>query len=157
MKISLVCIGKTEEKYLTEGIRIFSERINHYNSFQIIEIPELKKTKGWQGTRFKEEEFKLLEKHFQQADYIILLDENGTEHSSVSFSGYLQKRMNSGIRHLMFVVGGAYGFSEKSYQASHDKISLSKMTFSHQMVRLFFTEQLYRAFTIIRNEPYHNP
>jgi len=157
MKISLVTIGKTEEKYLLEGIKIYLERINHYNQFQIIEIPELKKTKGWQGAKFKEEESKLLEKAFQQADHIILLDENGKQFSSTEFATHLQKKMNAGIRHLMFVVGGAYGFSEKIYSLAHDKISLSRMTFSHQMIRLFFTEQLYRAFTIIRNEPYHNP
>lgn len=157
MKISLVTIGKTEEKYLLEGIKIYLDRINHYNQFQVIEIPELKKTKGWQAAKFKEEESKLLEKAFQQADHIVLLDENGKHFSSTEFAAHLQKKMNAGVRHLMFVVGGAYGFSEKIYALSHDKISLSRMTFSHQMIRLFFAEQLYRAFTIIRNEPYHNP
>ncbi len=156
MKISLITVGKTENNYLIEGIRIYNERLKHYIKFEMIEIQLPKNLKKLNPEQLKEAEGKLLLNSFEGADMIILLDEKGNTYTSETFAVWLQKQMNAGIRHLVFVVGGAFGFSPEVYQAANNKLALSSMTFSHQMVRLFFVEQLYRAFTILRNEQYHN-
>lgn len=156
MNIKLIVVAKTDEKYLQDGIDIYVKRLKHYVNFEIIVIPALKDLKNASSDEIKEREAVLLLKHLEKSDTVVLLDEHGVEHTSVGFSKYLQKQMNSGIRNLAFVVGGAFGFSQKVYDKATDKLSLSQMTFSHQMIRLFFVEQLYRAFTILNHEPYHN-
>lgn len=156
MNIKLIVISKTDQPYLQEGIDIYVKRLRHYTNFEIEVIPALKDQKGASPDEIKEREAALLLKRMEGADHIVLLDEHGKEHTSMVFSQYLQKQMNAGIRTLVFVVGGAFGFAPSVYAAASDKISLSQMTFNHQMVRLFFVEQLYRAFTILRHEPYHN-
>ncbi len=134
----------------------YIKRLGFYISFEILIIPDLKKTKSLTETQQKQKEGELLLKHLEPSDEVILLDEKGKSYSSVAFSEVLQKKMNSGIKNLVFIIGGPYGFSEEVYSRANGKISLSAMTFSHQMVRLFFIEQLYRAFTILKNEPYHH-
>ena len=156
MTIKLVCIGKTDKKELEGLIKIYSDRLQHYIKFEIEIIPDLKKTRNLDENQQKSKEGDLILSGIQNSDFMVLLDENGKQFSSETFSEYIQKRMNSGLKRLIFVIGGPYGFSEEIYKRANAKISLSKMTFSHQMVRLFFTEQLYRAFTILKNEPYHH-
>lgn len=156
MNITLLVISKTDIDYLQAGIDEYCKRLKHYVRFDIEVIPALKDQKGASPDEIKEREASLLLKKLQGADRVVLLDEHGKEHTSVGFAEYLQRQMNAGVRSLVFVVGGAFGFAPSVYAAAHDKISLSQMTFNHQMVRLFFVEQLYRAFTILRHEPYHN-
>ena len=156
MNITLLVISKTDIAYLQAGIDEYCKRLKHYVRFDIEVIPALKDQKGASPDEIKEREATLLLKKLQGADRVVLLDEHGKEHTSVGFAEYLQRQMNAGVRSLVFVVGGAFGFAPSVYAAAHDKISLSQMTFNHQMVRLFFVEQLYRAFTILRHEPYHN-
>ena len=156
MNIKLLVVGKTDEKYLQEGIGVYVGRLKHYVNFELVVIPALKDQKGASPDEIKEREAVLILKQLEKSDRIVLLDEHGKEHTSVGFSQYMQKQMNAGVRNLAFVVGGAFGFAPSVYAAAHDKLSLSAMTFNHQMVRLFFVEQLYRAFTILNHEPYHN-
>jgi 23S rRNA (pseudouridine1915-N3)-methyltransferase len=156
MKITLLTIGKTEDKYLIEGIDIYLKRLKHYIPFRILEIPELKNTKSLSQEQQKTKEAELIFKNIQSTDHVVLLDENGKELSSRGFSVYLNKRMVSGLQNMVFIIGGPYGFSDEVYERSNEKISLSKMTLSHQMIRLFFAEQLYRACTILKGEPYHH-
>ncbi|MAZ29458.1 MAG: 23S rRNA (pseudouridine(1915)-N(3))-methyltransferase RlmH [Cytophagaceae bacterium] len=156
MNIKLLCIGKTDNKNLEELILLYSKRLSFYINFDLEVIPDLKKTKNLGEEQQKEKEGNLILNKIGPTDHLILLDEKGKEMNSVVFSDYLQKKMNSGIKTLIFVIGGPYGFSPAVYAKAQGKISLSKMTFSHQMVRLFATEQLYRAFTILKNEPYHH-
>jgi 23S rRNA (pseudouridine1915-N3)-methyltransferase len=156
MKITLLLNGKTEDDYLVKGFTLYEQRLKHYISFETIVIPSLKNTKALSIEQQKQKEGELILKHIQSPDKLILLDENGKEYISVNFSGFIQQQMNSGIKNVVFVVGGPYGFAEDVYKRANAKISLSKMTFSHQMVRLFFVEQLYRAMTILKNEPYHH-
>lgn len=156
MKITLLTIGKTEDKYLNEGIDIYLKRLKHYVTFRILELPELKNTKSLSQDQQKNRESELIFKNIQSTDHVVLLDEKGKEFSSRGFSVFLNKKMVGGLQHLVFIVGGPYGFSDEVYSRSNDKISLSQMTFSHQMIRLLFTEQLYRAFTILKGEPYHH-
>ncbi len=156
MKITLLSIGKTQDNFIREGIEKYVNRLKHYVKFQIVEIPELKDTKNLSEAQQKSKEAELLLKHIQTHDFIILLDENGKDYSSVAFATYLQKKMISGGNHAVFIIGGPYGFDQSVYDAAKERIALSKMTFSHQMVRFFFVEQLYRAFTIIKGEPYHH-
>ncbi|MBM3402686.1 MAG: 23S rRNA (pseudouridine(1915)-N(3))-methyltransferase RlmH [Bacteroidetes bacterium] len=156
MKITLLTIGKTEEKYLREGIDIYLNRLKHYITFRVLEIPELKNTKSLSQEQQKDREAELILKHIQSTDYLVLLDENGKEFTSRGFSVYLSKKMISGLQHLVFIVGGPYGFSAEIYERSNESLSLSKMTLSHQMIRIFFAEQLYRALTILKGEPYHH-
>ncbi|MBK7182060.1 MAG: 23S rRNA (pseudouridine(1915)-N(3))-methyltransferase RlmH [Bacteroidetes bacterium] len=156
MKITLILNGKTEDEHIIKGFTVYEQRLKHYVSFETIVIPALKNTKALSIEQQKQKEAELLFKHIQSADKLILLDENGKEYNSVGFSDFIQQQMNSGIKNLVFVVGGPYGFSEEVYKRANGKISLSKMTFSHQMVRLFFIEQVYRAMTILKNEPYHH-
>ncbi len=156
MDIKLIVVGKTEEKYLIEGIEIYLKRLKHYINFEIYTIPELKNAKNLSFSQIVQKEGELILKLVSTSDKLVLLDEKGKQESSVNFSVFLEKMMLQGLKNLIFVIGGAYGFSEDVYKRSNDKISLSKMTFSHQMVRLIFVEQLYRAYTILKGEPYHH-
>ena len=156
MNIKLLTIGKTDNKELQSLIDDYSRRLSFYIKFDLEIIPDIKNVKNLSESEQKEKEGELILSKLTPTDQLILLDENGTTFSSVDFSDYLQKKMNSGVKTLVFVIGGPYGFSDDVYQKAHGKISLSQMTFSHQMVRLFFIEQLYRGFTILRNEPYHH-
>lgn len=156
MKISLIVVGKTDEEYLKTGISRYEQRLVHYTGFSIRIIPSLKNTKNITSSQQKEKEAELILQAIEGCDQVILLDEKGKEYRSSEFANFLQQHMNSGIKHLAFVVGGPFGFSESVYKKATGKLSLSAMTFSHQMIRLLFVEQLYRAFTILKNEPYHN-
>ena len=156
MTIKLLAIGKTDSSQLQELIEIYQKRLQHYVNFEIVLIPDLKKTKNLSEDQQKEKEGELILKKLAPTDILILFDEKGKQYTSVEFSQYLQKKMNSGIKQLVFLIGGPYGFSNDIYAKASGKISLSKMTFSHQMVRLFITEQIYRAYTILKNEPYHH-
>lgn len=156
MNIKLLAIGKTDNNQLNALIENYKKRLSFYIKFQLEIIPDIKNVKHLSEVQQKQKEGELILKKINPTDSLILLDENGKQHNSIEFSKYLQKQMNSGIKQLVFVIGGPYGFSEDVYNKANGKISLSKMTFSHQMVRLFFTEQLYRGFTILKNEPYHH-
>lgn len=156
MQITLIAIGKTDSSELSKLIAIYEKRLKHYVKFQFLVIPDIKNSKNLSEFLQKEKEGELILNHIQPADTLAILDDKGKQFTSVEFSQFLQKKMNSGLKNLVLVIGGPYGFSEALYQRSTEKISLSKMTFSHQMVRLFLVEQLYRGFTILRNEPYHH-
>ena len=156
MNIKLIAIGKTDNKNLQMLIEDYQKRLSHYIKFEFELIPDIKNVKHLSESQQKEKEGELILAKTQKSDVLILLDENGKQMDSVAFSGYLQKHMNSGIKTLIFVIGGPYGFSDAIYQRANGKLGLSKMTFSHQIVRLFFIEQLYRGFTILKNEPYHH-
>jgi len=156
MTIKLLAIGKTDSKAMQQLISEYENRLKHYIKFELEVLPDIKNSKNLSEAQQKEREGELILKKLSATDVLILLDENGKQFDSVSFSNYLQKKMNSGLKQLILVIGGPYGFSPVVYEKSHGKISLSKMTFSHQMVRLFIVEQVYRAFTILRNEPYHH-
>ena len=156
MTIKLIAIGKTDNKHLQSLIEDYKKRLSHYIRFEFDIIPDIKNVKHLSEAQQKEKEGELILSKTQASDVLVLLDENGKQMNSVSFSGYLQKHMNSGIKTVIFVIGGPYGFSEATYRRANGKLGLSKMTFSHQMVRLFFIEQLYRGLTILRNEPYHH-
>lgn len=156
MTIKLIAIGKTDDKNLQSLIEDYAKRLGFYIRFDFEIIPDLKNVKHLSEAQQKDKEGDLILAKTQASDVVILLDEHGKQLNSLAFSEYLQKHMNSGIKTLIFVVGGPYGFSEAVYNRANGKLGLSKMTFSHQMVRLFFIEQLYRGFTILRNEPYHH-
>lgn len=156
MKITLIAIGKTEDSYLIEGIEKYLKRLKHYISFNLQVIPDIKNSKNLSEAQQKTKEGELILKGLTNSDILVLLDERGKKFTSIGFSDYLNKQMVGSVQHLVFVIGGPYGFDDAVYQRANQKISLSEMTFSHQMVRLFFVEQLYRAFTILRNEPYHH-
>jgi len=156
MKITLLVIGKTDNSEIASLISTYQQRLSHYVSFSMEVIPDVRNTKNITETQQKEAEGDMILKKLSKNDHVILLDENGKQYSSVEFSGFLQKKMNAGFKNLVFIIGGPYGFSETIYKRAQGKVSLSKMTFSHQMVRLFFVEQLYRGFTILRGEKYHH-
>ena len=156
MKIKLITIGKTDNKNLQSLIEEYTKRLGFYVPFDFEVIPDIKNVKNLSEAQQKQAEGNEIIKRLIKSDTLILLDEKGNTYSSVQFSQYLQKKMNSGLKTLVFVIGGPYGFSDEIYKRANGKVSLSTMTFSHQMVRLFFIEQLYRAFTILRNEPYHH-
>jgi len=156
MKITLILNGRTEDDYIIKGFSVYEQRLKHYLPFETVVIPALKNTKAMSVEQQKQKEGELILKSIQSSDKLILLDENGREYHSTGFAEFVQQQMNSGIKNLVFVVGGPYGFSEEIYKRANGKLSLSKMTFSHQMVRLFFVEQVYRAMTILKNEPYHH-
>lgn len=156
MNIKLLAIGKTDNKNLQNLIEEYSKRLSFYIKFDLEIIPDIKNVKNLSESQQKEKEGELILSKITATDQLILLDENGKTLSSLDFSDYLQKKMNSGIKTLVFVIGGPYGFSQEVYEKAQGKISLSLMTFSHQMVRLFVIEQLYRGFTILKNEPYHH-
>lgn len=156
MKITLLTVGKTEDKYLIEGIEKYLGRLRHYIGFQMTVIPELKNTKNLSEAQQKAKEAELILKQISNPDMVVLLDEKGKKYTSVLFANYLNKQMIGSVQHMVFVIGGPYGFDESVYKRANGSISLSDMTFSHQMVRLFFVEQLYRAFSILKGEPYHH-
>jgi len=156
MKILLLVIGKTDEKYLLEGMGKYRDRLKHYIGFDYEEIPDIKNRKSLSEAQQKKQEADLILAKLKVGDKLVLLDEKGKEYRSVEFAKHLQQQMNSGIKRLVFVVGGPYGFDTSVYNKSQGKLSLSKMTFSHQMIRLFTLEQVYRAMTILKNEPYHH-
>ncbi len=156
MTIKLLTIGKTDNKQLQLLIDDYQKRLGFYIKFEFEVIPDLKKVKNLTEDQQKQKESELILNRLKSSDVLILLDENGIQMDSIRFSLYLQKHMNSGIKRLVFVIGGPYGFSKEVHKKTQGKLSLSKMTFSHQMVRLFFIEQLYRGFTILKNEPYHH-
>jgi 23S rRNA (pseudouridine1915-N3)-methyltransferase len=156
MNIKLIAIGKTDNKNLQTLIEEYTKRLSFYVKFDLEIIPDIKNVKNLSEAQQKEKEGELILSKITPTDNLILLDENGKTFSSLGFSEFLQKKMNAGIKTLVFVIGGPYGFSETVYQKANGKVSLSEMTFSHQMVRLFVIEQLYRGCTILKNEPYHH-
>ena len=156
MKITLLTVGRTDVEWVRKGLDLYVSRLRHYVPFSLIEIPELKNVSALAREQIKQKEGELVLKALKPSDCVILLDERGREYRSIEFSAMLEDRMSRGGRDLVFVVGGAYGFSDAVYSRSDEKIALSKMTFSHQMGRTIFAEQLYRAFTIMKGEPYHH-
>jgi 23S rRNA (pseudouridine1915-N3)-methyltransferase len=156
MKITFLTVGKTEDAYLKEGIDKYVKRLKHYTKLELTEIPELKNTKALSPEQQKAKEAELILKKINPLDFVVLMDEKGVEFTSTQFAAYINKKEISTSANLIFIIGGPYGFDTSVYQRANDKISLSRMTFSHQMVRLFFVEQLYRAYTIMKGEPYHH-
>jgi 23S rRNA (pseudouridine1915-N3)-methyltransferase len=156
MNIKLIAIGKTDHKNLQALIEEYQKRLSFYIKFELEIIPDIKNVKNLSEEQQKEKEGELILAKLSPTDFLILLDENGKSYTSIGFANELQKKMNAGIKTLVYVIGGPYGFSETVCQKAQQKISLSEMTFSHQMVRLFFIEQVYRGFTILKNEPYHH-
>ena len=156
MTADLIVIGKTDSESVNTLVETYLKRINRYVKFSIVTLPDLRNTKNLTEETQKRQEGEALMKQFAEGDYVVLLDERGEEFRSVEFAAWLQKRMNSGVKRLVFVIGGPYGFSQEVYDRADGLISLSRMTFSHQIVRAIFTEQLYRGFAILRNEPYHH-
>ena len=156
MRVTLLLVGKTVNKHFVELIDEYAGRVKHYIGFDITVIPELKNTKNLSTDQQKQQEGEQILKQIQTADHVVLLDEHGKEFRSVEFSTWVEQKMQTVSKRLVFVIGGPYGFSQEVYGRANEKISLSKMTFSHQMVRLIFVEQLYRAMTIMRGEPYHH-
>lgn len=156
MKVSLLVIGKTDKDFVKKGIEEYQKRLVHYLPFEFKIIPDLKNTKNLSEKQQKQKEGELILDKVKPNDTLILLDENGKEFSSIAFSRFMEQKMIGGTRNLVFAIGGPYGFSDEVYNKAQGKVSLSKMTFSHQMIRMIFTEQLYRAMTIIKGEPYHH-
>ena len=156
MKITLLTVGKTDRDWVRQGLEIYVSRLRHYIPFTLTEIPELKNVSALSREQIKIKEGELILKTIRPSDDVILLDERGKEYSSMQLAGILQDKINYECKDMVFVIGGAYGFSETVYARADSKISLSRMTFSHQMVRTIFAEQLYRAFTIMKGEPYHH-
>lgn len=156
MKITLLTVGKTDRDWVRQGLDIYLSRLKHYIPFSLTEIPELKNVSAFTKEQIKIKEGSLILKNIRPNDEVILLDERGKMFTSIEFASLIKDRMDYASRDIVFVIGGAYGFSEEVYSRANSKISLSKMTFSHQMVRTIFVEQLYRAFTIIKGEPYHH-
>ncbi len=156
MKIDLVVIGKTNINFVTDGIEEYTKRLKRYIKFNIVVISDIKGAKNMSTNEIKQREGEILSPLLSEYDYIVLLDERGKNPSSEEFAAWIETKSLQSIKKLCFVVGGAYGFSDEIYSKSREKISISRMTFSHQMIRLLFVEQLYRAFTIIKDEPYHH-
>ncbi len=156
MKITLIVVGKTKSREIRHLCEDYFERIKRYVLFEKIEIPDIKNTKNFSETEMQKQEGSLILKKIEDSDYIFLLDEKGKSYPSLDFAKHLQKRMNAAPKRIVFIIGGAYGFDEKIYARANEKLALSKMTFSHQIIRAIFAEQLYRAFSILNNEPYHH-
>lgn len=156
MKITLLTVGKTDKDWVREGLDIYVSRLKHYIPFNVIEIPELKNVSALTRDQIKTREGELILKNIRPTDDVILLDERGKEYSSTELAKIIQDKLSYGNRDIVYIIGGAYGFSDQVYRRADSKLSLSRMTFSHQMVRAIFAEQIYRAFTIIRGEPYHH-
>lgn len=156
MKITLLAIGKTNAKYLQEGIEQYTKRLSHYIPFELKILPDVKTTKTLTTDKQKEMEGEMFMSAIQQGDWVTLLDERGKEFTSRDFASYIDKKMITIPKNLIFIIGGPYGFSKAMYDRANEKLSLSKMTFSHEMIRLFFVEQIYRAMTILKGEPYHH-
>lgn len=156
MKIILLVIGKTDARYFIDAINEYSERLKHYVAFEMVTIPDIKNVKNLSEQQQKEREGELILRNIQSGDELVLLDEKGKAFSSLQFAEYVNKKMLTVPKRLIFVIGGPYGFSEEVYKKAKESVTLSRMTFSHQMVRIIFIEQLYRAMTILRGEPYHH-
>ena len=156
MKVELWMTGKTNEAYLREGIAIYEKRLGHYLPFALKVFPDIKNAKKMNPAQLKEKEGAQVLKTLNKDDLLVLLDERGKQYTSVEFSQFMDQQFLSSKKRIIFLIGGAFGFDEETYERADRKLSLAKMTFSHQMIRLFFVEQLYRAMTILRNEPYHN-
>jgi 23S rRNA (pseudouridine1915-N3)-methyltransferase len=156
MNVTLLCVGKTDFSWVKEGLELYVSRLRRYVPFKVEEIPHLKNASALSEAVLKEKEGEIILSKLRPSDYVILLDEHGREYRSVEFASKLEALLSRNSRDIVFIIGGAYGFSEAVYSRSDEKISLSKMTFSHQMVRVVFAEQLYRAFTILKGEPYHH-
>lgn len=156
MKITLLTIGKTDDSRIEQLTQMYVDRLGHYINFDLEIIPDLKKTKNLSEDQQKNEESKLILNKLEKSDFVTVLDEKGKKYTSMQFADLINKRSVSGLKRLVFIIGGPYGFSPDVYSRANSKLSLSDMTFSHQMVRLFAVEQIYRAFTILRNEPYHH-
>ena len=156
MNIELIVVGKTDSKEVTSLVDMYTKRINFYNRFNITYIPDIRNSKNLSEAQQKTAEGEAILRLLDESDRVVLLDEKGAEFRSVEYADWLQKRMNSGVKRLVFIIGGPYGFSPEVYARANEKISLSKMTFSHQIIRAIFTEQLYRAFSILHNSPYHH-
>jgi len=156
VNIKLIAVGKTDNPALQQLISTYEKRLSYYINFELQLLPDIKNSKSLSEEQQKIKEGELILSYIEPSHHLILLDERGKEYTSIAFADELQKKMNTGIKQLTFVIGGPYGFSQAVYQRANSKLSLSKLTFSHQMIRLFFVEQLYRAFTILRNEPYHH-
>lgn len=156
MKITLLTIGKTDKDWVRQGLDIYVSRLKHYIPFSIVEIPELKNVSALSKDQIKSKEGELILKNIRPTDDVILLDEKGKQYTSVELAKIIQDKISYAGKDIIFIIGGAYGFSDAVYQRANSKLSLSKMTFSHQMVRAIFAEQIYRAFTIMRGEPYHH-
>jgi hypothetical protein len=156
VNIKLIAVGKTDNPALQQLISTYEKRLSYYINFDLQLLPDIKNSKSLSEEQQKIKEGELILSYVEPSHHLILLDERGKEYTSIAFADELQKKMNTGIKQLTFVIGGPYGFSQAIYQRANSKLSLSKLTFSHQMIRLFFVEQLYRAFTILRNEPYHH-
>ena len=156
MNIELIVVGKTDSKEVNALVENYTKRINFYNRFNITYIPDVKNTKSLSESQQKTTEGEAILRLLDPSDRVVLLDEKGLEFRSIEYADWLQKRMNSGVKRLVFIIGGPYGFSPEVYARANEKISLSKMTFSHQIIRAIFTEQLYRAFSILHNSPYHH-
>ena len=156
MKTCLLVIGKTDAAFIREGIAEYEKRLMRYLPYEMKILPDAKNARNMTENLQKEKEGELILEQLQAGDWVVLLDEKGKQYTSVGFADYLAQKMLMGIKRLVFVIGGPYGFAESVYQRTNEKISLSKMTFSHQMVRMIFTEQIYRAMTILKGEPYHH-
>lgn len=156
MNIKLIAVGKTDNPALQQLISTYEKKLSYYINFELQLLPDIKNSKSLSEEQQKIKEGELILSYVEPSHHLVLLDERGKEYTSIAFADELQKKMNTGIKQLTFVIGGPYGFSQAIYQRANSKLSLSKLTFSHQMIRLFFVEQLYRAFTILRNEPYHH-
>jgi 23S rRNA (pseudouridine1915-N3)-methyltransferase len=156
MKVLLLLVGKTTQDFVRRGVDEYSERLRHYLPFEIETIPDIRNTRNLSFNQMKEKEGDTILKYIRADDWVVLLDERGKEYTSSAFAGYIEKKMLASPKRLVFIIGGPYGFPDKIYAAACEKISLSKMTFSHQLVRLIFAEQLYRVMTILNNQPYHH-
>jgi len=156
MKVVLIWVGKTTESWLQQGINEYAQRLKHYIPFEIKELPVLKNAKSLEFEQIKQKEGEMILASVLPGDYLVLLDEKGKQPSSREFARFFETHMNASVKRLVFVIGGAYGFSNDVYQAAQSQVSLSRLTFSHQMVRVIFTEQVYRAMTILKGEPYHH-
>lgn len=156
MNIKIIWVGKTSTSHINIGIEDYANRIKHYTNFDIITIPDLKATKNLTEAQQRDKEGELILKHLKNEDFVVLLDDKGKEMTSLKFAKWIEQKQHASIKNLYFIIGGAYGFSQAIYDRSNALLSLSKMTFSHQIIRLIFAEQLYRAFTILKNEPYHH-
>ncbi len=156
MNIELIVVGKTDSAEVESLFDGYLKRVNHYCKFSVTTLPDLRNSKSLSAKQHRTAEGEAILRQLNDSDYVVLLDERGTQYRSVEFAQWLQKRLNSGVKRLVLIVGGPFGFSEEVYARAHGKISLSAMTFTHQFVRVIFAEQIYRAFTILRNEPYHN-
>ena len=156
MKITLLVVGRTVDSNIIAGIKDYTQRVSHFAQFEMEIIPELKNARKLSEAQQKEQEGEYILKALQAGDRVVLLDEGGKEYRSTEFAAWIEHKQNISTKRLVFIVGGPYGFAPKVYEAAHEKLSLSKMTFSHQMIRLLFVEQLYRAYTIINKLPYHH-